>query len=1033
MKLLHNKFTEVMMLVPIVAFLIIAGYYFYNSYTAYDHNKKSLNYSEYNHKLNTVLNALGEEQGDVSIYLGTSGKSDYAQLNKQWALTNNAINELDTFIQSHPLYALKMTKLMIELKKLQETRSRVTLLTIKYIDSDLGEYAQKAKAMILDIMHNTSTSLQSTEKGMHALLNTYADLGEIVENSSAERALVSFFLSKEKPFNTNELEHWDQKIGKNRAPSYKKLTQPGVISDLNKLLRSVKANKVEKSLSSMRISILSGSSTGDLNTDITEWYKLQSSKITLLNAAQDKIFHFVAQDISTRIKGEEKVMTISAAIMLLALILGFVVRNIFSGMARDAKNLENVLKNIEIDSEVENEYNLKEIVANQDKAQIYQFLEQTIKESKESKMLAEKANQTKSLFLANMSHEIRTPLNGIVGFTSLLKTSNLDSEQEEFVQIIEKSSENLLAVINDILDLSKIESENLDIEEIIFDPFIEFESGIESYGAKASEKNIDLGFFIDPTLQNSLRGDPNKIKQVLVNLISNAVKFTPNDGKINIRIEKVNRTDSDEVTLEFSVEDSGIGITPEQKDKVFEAFSQADISTNRKFGGTGLGLTISRKLIELMGGKLDLESEKGKGTTFFFTLKFEEMPSLAQAQTFDNLSIGYYLPTYKKTKQSDEYIEKYITALSKNCKIFYTVESLTSLREEEQPDLIFVDFDYLGSRDLRVLSSMKAKISLLTTVHKKDEAKALNYDFFKILYSPINFSKIKKSMLDFNDTNTSIVQEDEKKNKFTNLKALVTEDNPINQKLIKLTLENMGINVTLADNGERACELRSSEEFDVIFMDIQMPIMGGIEATNTILAYEKKHKVPHIPIIALTANALKGDKERFLSEGMDDYMSKPIKIKILENILQQYFKDKLTLDNSISITHSILKKASVDILLCKKEKGDSIIFDVILQKIGYSVDKATNVEDLKTMIQTKSYTYVLLDKYLDGLAEDTEIHQMFKNLNLQSILFVENLHSVTKKDRKNYTKVVLNISNIQFLRNIIIKLNPHKYEKYTAE
>ncbi len=1016
MKLLHNKFTEAVILLPIVAFFIIAGYYFYNAYTAYNHSERSWNYSEYNNKLNTVLNALGEEQEDVSIYLGTFGKSDFKQLGKQWKQTDSTVAALEIFVQEHPLYASRSVKLIEELKKLQERRPKVSLLNINYIDSNLGEYAQKTKAMILDAMYN------STNNEAEVLLSTYMDFAAIGVNSSSERALVSFFLSRERSISLNELEHWDSKIGKNRVPDYSNITQSNIITVLDKLLKTDKFKTLEDKLFLKRISILEGSNTGTFNTDVTEWYKIQSSKIALLNESQSAILDFAKKDIDNSLKSNTEKMSISAVIMLISLLLAFIVRSIFSGMARDAKNLGNILKNIETDSDLESEYNLKEMVSKQDKAEIYQFLEKIIQESKESKQLAEKANRAKSLFLANMSHEIRTPLNGIIGFTNLLSSTNLNTEQEEFIEIIEKSSENLISVIDDILDISKIESESIDIEDISFDPIVEFESGIESYGAKASEKNIDLGFYVDPTLSNNLKGDPSKIKQVLVNLISNAVKFTPEGGNINIIIEKLVNFKG-EATVRFSVKDSGIGISPQKQDKIFEAFSQADISTSRKFGGTGLGLTISKKLVELMGGCLDLESEEGEGSTFFFTLILEEIPSMVDVQAFENLSIGYYLPKNSKTKQSDEYVEKYITALSGHCDIFYTIESLTSLKQEEQPSLLFMDFDSINNTELALLSTLRSKISLLTTAHKKEEIKALDYDFFKTLYSPINFSKIKKSMLDFDDTGTHIIKE-KKKNKFTDLKALVAEDNSINQKLIKRTLENMGISVTLANNGKRAYELRSTEIYDVIFMDIQMPVMGGVEATHAILSYEKKHKIPHIPIIALTANALKGDKERFLSEGMDHYISKPIQIEAIESILHQQFKDKLALDNSISGTHTVPKKESVDILLCKQTKRDLSIFDTLLQKIGYSVDKATNTEELKTMLKTKNYTYVLLDKYLDGSAEDNEIHQILEKLNLQSILFVDRLHLVTEKDRKEYTRVVLNIADMKFLRSILIKLNP---------
>ena len=736
---------------------------------------------------------------------------------------------------------------------------------------------------------------------------------------------------------------------------------------------------------------------------------------------QKIILNSIKQNLNTRIESEQRVMMISALVILLSLLYGFIIRNIFSKIARDDKNLKNVFNNIEIDPKTEKEYNLKEMFLKEDKTEIYHFLEKIIQELEESKHLAERANQIKTLFLANMSHEIRTPLNGIVGFTDLLRSSGLNSEQDEFVQIIEKSSENLLSIIDDILDLSKIESEKIDIEDIEFDPIIEFESGIESYGAKASEKHIDLGFYIDPALSNKLKGDPNKIKQVLVNLMSNAVKFTPDRGNIDILIEKIDSSGG-EATVLFSVKDSGIGISLEQRKKIFEAFSQADSSTSREFGGTGLGLTISKKLVELMGGNLDLESENGKGSTFFFTLQFQEIPSETKQQTFEDLRIGYYLPRRNKTEQSDIYIKKYLAALNPKYIIFNTIESLVSLGENKQPDLIFVNFDHVRHADMIRLNTLKSKISLLTTGHKKDEIKALNLNFFKTLYSPINFSKIKRSLLDFNNINIDKNIKKSKKTKFTNIKALVAEDNVINQKLIKITLENIGISVTLANNGKEAFNLRRTEVFDIIFMDIQMPVMNGIEATQAILAYEKEKEIAHIPIVALTANALKGDKERFLAEGMDQYISKPIKLDTIRNILNLYFTDKPILDNNISNTKETLKKEFVDILLCKKEKGDLHIFDTLLQDIGYSVDCATNIEDLKKMIQSKNYTHVLLDRNLDGLSEDNEISQMMKSLSIKSILLVEDRHLVRGEDYKNYTRVVLNIPNIKFLDHII-KLN----------
>jgi signal transduction histidine kinase len=295
---------------------------------------------------------------------------------------------------------------------------------------------------------------------------------------------------------------------------------------------------------------------------------------------------------------------------LIALLLLLVLFVIYYNVNKDKQLFEDTLKDIEAVLNSEQQKELKTLIDNREINQIYRFLTKTIKE----------ANQAKDLFLANMSHEIRTPLNGIVGFTQLLKTTDITAEQEEFITVIEHSSDNLLTIVNDILDLSKIKADKIELENIPFDPIEKFESAIESYGARASEKDIELGVYIDPDLPATLMGDPTKISQIIVNLISNAIKFTPMSGNIDVSIEKLSETNED-VTLKFAVTDTGIGISDEQKAKIFDAFSQADVSTSRKFGGTGLGLAISEKLVTFMGGTLDIKSEEDKGSTFFFTLR----------------------------------------------------------------------------------------------------------------------------------------------------------------------------------------------------------------------------------------------------------------------------------------------------------------------------------------------------------------------------------------------------------------------------
>ena len=276
-----------------------------------------------------------------------------------------------------------------------------------------------------------------------------------------------------------------------------------------------------------------------------------------------------------------------------------------------------------------------------------------------------------------MSHEIRTPLNGIVGFTQLLKATETTQEQEEFISIIENSSDNLLAIVNDILDLSKIKANKIELENILFDPMEKFESSVETYAARAAEKDIEFGLFIDPRIPSFIKGDPTKISQIVVNLISNAIKFTKAGGRVDVNIEKLAESDQD-VTVKFSVSDSGIGISKEQKSKIFEEFSQADVSTSRKFGGTGLGLAISSKLVSFMGGKLEIESEEGKGSTFFFIIKFDKSKESKEREHPDmkDIIVGFVLPNRDIEHEINQNLKSYISYVGAEFKSYYGNELL---------------------------------------------------------------------------------------------------------------------------------------------------------------------------------------------------------------------------------------------------------------------------------------------------------------------------------------------------------------------
>jgi len=866
------------------AFVVLGGfsYYTYTSYGAFKNSEKSVKNIDLIERLNGVLLVLKDEQFDSAIYMGSKDTKIFDRLKKERALVDTQIEKINQFIASNALFA-PYKKVMSELvESLSYTRSRVDMFSSNHKNIFFDNYYKKVSLLVVDLMYTLSHGEFSLEISND--LRSYAEFTQLKELNGLENAFISFILSQSEKMSDEDLLLWETLLAQKRVPTLGALSSESLNSQVIDIITP--ENFIHIAFKE-RMKIFAEALQGNYSIKVAEWQAVMDKKSLKLNEAKDVIFLATKREINQQIDSNKQTMMEYLYIALFFLGLLIVLLIVLNSISKDKKLLDDTLRDIETVLSKGQQKELQILIDQREVTDIYKFLVETIRE----------ANQAKDLFLANMSHEIRTPLNGIVGFTQLLKSTETTDEQEEFIAIIENSSDNLLAIVNDILDLSKIKADKVEIESIAFDPVEKFEASMESYAAKAEEKNIDFNVYADPTLPSDIMGDPTKISQILVNLISNAIKFTPSHGTIDVSAQKISEID-EEVTIKFSVADSGIGITEEQKKNIFDAFSQADISTSRKFGGTGLGLAISGKLTSLMGGVLDIESEEGEGSTFFFTLTFKK-PDYAKAREigqFATHTVGYLIPEIGADWRLDPNLEAYVEHTAATL-IGYTDGELFE-KSVPLPEVLFIEHQYRKrGGEVEKYLDLDTKVVLITSASKKKSLKGFEERIDRTFYKPLNLTKVLKSLeiLSEKSSTTSSTQavEVNKNITFENIHALVAEDNAINQKLIKSVLNGFGIEVTLANNGEEAVRERMQNEYDIIFMDIQMPVMGGIEATGEIIKLEEKNRKHHVPIIALTANALEGDREKYINAGMDNYLSKPIELEKLNVLIQSYFPNRV--------------------------------------------------------------------------------------------------------------------------------------------